>query len=72
MTWKTIPITHWGRLGRQVWVRCPRCKQLGQLGHDVGDSGKVTPSLVCPDDTCTYHEHVTLEDWPDGGKLKVF
>lgn len=75
-----IPAAHWGTTGGRVWVKCPACGGLAQLDHEVDASGRVTPSLACPqiDDRtqpqrpCSYHRIVTLDGWPEGGSLKVF
>ena len=32
-------------------------------GHAIADDGTVTPSLVCPEDGCDFHEFVKLEGW---------
>lgn len=32
-------------------------------GHDIAADGTVTPSLVCPEDGCIFHEFVQLDNW---------
>ena len=49
---------------RTANVSCPTCGKTASLsGHDIDAAGKVTPSLVCPYNDCTFHEHVELEGW---------
>lgn len=73
----TVPRTHWRVLfatpgaSTQVWVKCTKCGGVGQLDHSVGTTGKVTPSLDCPNADCDFHEHVRLEGWPGGGTLSL-
>ena len=43
-------------------VTCARGHTMTLRGHSVAGNGEVRPSLVCP--LCTFHEWVTLRDWP--------
>lgn len=56
---KGVANTYWAELC------CPGCGKVGLLGsnHTVADDGAVRPSDVCPFPPCTFHQHVTLEDW---------
>jgi hypothetical protein len=64
-TWQSVSAG-----ARAVWkaiVSCPRCGFSCSLrSHDVDAAGVVTPSLVCPNDGCDFHDHVTLEGWAHG------
>lgn len=31
--------------------------------HEIADDGMVTPSVICPETGCDFHEMVTLEGW---------
>lgn len=42
---------------------CPDCGETGGLDHEIDNDGTVTPSLVCPNDGCSFHEMVKLKDW---------
>lgn len=45
-------------------VTCPSCGGHGGLhDHSVDDEGNVTPSLVCPHGSCTFHDFVRLDGW---------
>lgn len=59
-----------------IIIKCPKCRKIATLvrpplkgegveGHDVESDGTVKPSLVCPNDECAFHEHVTLEGWKE-------
>lgn len=49
--------------GYSVLFCCPH-GHLGNLGdHFIDDKGVVTPSVVCVDDTCEFHEYIVLEGW---------
>ena len=43
---------------------------LSYPDHAVDVTGVVTPSVVCPDDTCDWHETVRLLDWPPARPVK--
>jgi len=51
--------------GKDVTVMsCPKCGKLGGLGdHEIDDKGRVTPSVVCPESTCGFHDMVKLLGW---------
>ena len=45
-----------------VHLTCPECGQYANLSHHFVDAeGIVSPSLQCP--SCSFHDHVKLEDW---------
>lgn len=46
---------------RTACMRCPAGHELSLAGHDIAADGKVTPSVVCVYDGCTFHEFVELE-----------
>ena len=66
----TVPANLWQRMKTtkqdgtsNVWVTRPS-GHLGSLAdHTVAADGAVSPSLVCPSNGCTFHEHVTLDGW---------
>jgi hypothetical protein len=48
-----------------VCFKCPRCLQDGLLRlHSITRTGEVHASVVCGVAACTFHEYVTLADWP--------
>lgn len=45
-------------------INCPSCHQTSYLiDHEIDEHGTVAPSVVCPTEGCTFHEHVVLEGW---------
>lgn len=51
---------------RIIVMNCPKCgvdSTMALVVHTVMDDGNVSPSYVCPQDGCTFHEHVKLGDW---------
>jgi hypothetical protein len=47
-----------------AYVCCPQCGGIASLAqHDIADDGTVSPSVVCPDAACDWHEHIRLDDW---------
>ena len=44
-------------------VRCPKCQEWATLDHEIDAVGRVTPSLVCPNESCDFHENVVLAGW---------
>lgn len=56
-----IPRSDWGKMGKNVYVVCPGCRERYRLDHDVAADGTVSPSLDCP--TCPFHDHVRLAEW---------
>jgi len=45
-----------------VFFRCPQ-GHVSFLRHAVSDAGDVTPSVVCPQAACDFHEIVRLDEW---------
>ncbi len=52
----------WFKTSQGVWATCPK-GHSAMLDHMVRSDGKVTPSLVCPDADCGFHEHIRLIGW---------
>lgn len=54
----TIELTGWRIVTRNkrktVDVICPQCGTIGELDHEIGDNGEITPSLQCG--SCSFHE----------------
>lgn len=49
---------------RTACVTCPKCEKVMSLkNHAIAENGAVSPSLVCPENDCDFHEFVVLEDW---------
>lgn len=47
-------------------LACPLCGFEALLDHDVSESGDVSPSVVCPSDSCSFHEFAHLSGWGEG------
>lgn len=52
----------WYRHGPLVMLRCPN-GHVGALDHEIAADGTVSPSVVCDQDSCTFHKQVRLLDW---------
>jgi len=50
-------------------VCCPAGHGLVLKGHSIDENGHVWPSVVCPDQSCEFHEFVSLDGW-DLGELR--
>lgn len=47
-------------------VCCPRCGRYTHLHpdyHAIDRDGNVTPSVICPFDSCDFHDFVRLDGW---------
>ena len=45
-------------------MSCPICGQSASLSqHNIDKKGNVSPSVVCPNNACTFHEYVQLENF---------
>ena len=64
-----IPRDQWKKLytsdGVSATMHCPECLERSSLyDHEIDEDGTVKPSVVCPRDSCSFHDHVRLLDWP--------
>lgn len=49
---------------QQVRLVCPNGHAGFLSDHNIDGQGRVTPSVECPDDRCTFHESgITLEGY---------
>ncbi len=48
---------------------CPNGHVALLTDHEIADDGTVTPSVVCDQGVCDWHEDIQLMDWnsPSGG-----
>lgn len=45
-------------------LTCPNCGNAMSLKeHTIAENGAVSPSVVCPEKDCTFHEFVVLKEW---------
>ncbi len=50
--------------GQPTALACCAKGHIASLSdHDIAADGAVTPSLVCPEEGCTFHEFVQLDGW---------
>lgn len=49
--------------GRSANMVCPQGHPFSLIDHTIAKDGKVSPSVVCPDGECNFHEFVKLEGW---------
>lgn len=52
---------------RDALLKCPNghigILDTGPDGHSIYRNGLVSPSVVCPEDGCNFHDHVRLLEW---------
>ncbi len=48
---------------RRALLACTRGHIASLSSHEIAADGTVTPSVVCPEDGCDFHEFVQLEGW---------
>jgi hypothetical protein len=66
------PAGHWGPCHPSTMSRfkaqftCTYGHAIVLSDHDVGDDGRVYPSIVCRAPGCAYHEIVILDGWTFG------
>lgn len=53
------------RLGmpRTALMKCPQGHIASLSGHEIATDGTVTPSVVCPEPGCGFHDYVKLLIW---------
>lgn len=64
-------ITDWERcppaaLFWHATFTCPTCRRgvsIAKDVHAIAPDGTVTPSFVCKQYGCTFHEHIVLVGW---------
>lgn len=60
-SWRDLPGVDGAR---SATVICPDCRKWCTLTHHtIAGNGVVSPSLACPWNSCTFHDHIKLEDW---------
>ena len=47
-------------------MTCPNGHILTLRGHRIAASGAVTPSVICPQNGCSFHSHIRLVGWDFG------
>lgn len=54
----------WSQHEGHVLMSCPMCGKLGRLDdHKIAENGLVSPSVVCPVESCSFHDTVKLLGW---------
>lgn len=51
---------------RAVAFCCPNGHIGGLSDHEIAPDGTVSPSVVCPEPGCDFHEFIKLEGWQGG------
>ncbi len=50
--------------GRTALFCCPTCGNAASLSkHTIAEDGTVSPSVVCSEPGCPFHEFIRLEGW---------
>ena len=44
---------------------CPNGHEGALDNHTIADDGVVTPSVVCPEKKCGFHDYIQLAGWLD-------
>lgn len=60
LTWARVPRTD---LAPTAMMACDNRHVASLSDHAIDAAGVVTPSVVCPDSACDFHEYVVLVDW---------
>lgn len=66
------PTGHWKQCAGATVHRfkaeltCPFGHGMTLKGHSVAANGFVSPSVVCHNGTCRFHEYVVLSGWDQG------
>ena len=50
-------------------IRCPEGHLAFLSGHRIRPDGTVNPSVVCPEEACSWHVWANLEGWDQGWRL---
>lgn len=54
----------WENWRGRVFIGCPKCGEYGRLiTHKIDKDGNVSPSVVCFNDQCDFHEYIHLEGY---------
>lgn len=53
----------WTTGKKRVLFACPLCGNVGLLDHEIAADGKVTPSVQCMKDGCSFHDMIRLLGW---------
>lgn len=51
------------QLVKLLVIVCPNEHYLAIVNHNINRDGIVTPSVVCPVKSCTFHDYIGLEDY---------
>ena len=59
LTWTLV------RMGNQwsAMAICPNGHEGSLDDHTIAKDGAVTPSVVCPEKKCGFHDYIQLEGW---------
>lgn len=58
------PAPAWWPFGAGVMLRCPS-GHVGRLDHEIATDGTVSPSVMCMNPGCDFHDYVTLDEWTE-------
>ena len=55
---------YYKKSGDSATISCFDCGEVCHINdHTILVDGVVHPSLVCPNENCTFHSYVKLENW---------
>jgi hypothetical protein len=70
------PPMHWAPSSHQTMARfkatmtCPDGHGMILRNHRIAANGMVSPSVVCPNPACGFHEFVRLDGWTPGPRVQ--
>lgn len=68
--WRVGLIGQGKQMKRTATMSCPDCGNFASLSnHIINGVGQVSPSMVCPNKECNFHEYITLEGWKPNAKV---
>lgn len=62
-TWRPIMSIEGKRISASIV--CPAGHYGVLTDHSIDNDGAVTPSVVCPEDGCDFHENIKLLGWSE-------
>lgn len=51
-----------------AWVKAPCGHEFSLTKHGIRPDGVVSPSVVCPEKGCAFHDYLSLLGWPAEAK----
>ena len=62
LTWNAVQFSHGEKSATML---CSNGHALSLHNHKICENGEVTPSVVCPEADCDFHDLLTLAHWDE-------